>query len=228
MNFLTTSKTDFFRRLKHADFERLYAPIREEFKAWLADLGVKPAEITGTEEAAILERELRKLLDDVPELGQFFGFRTRKDVLRPSVGGTTVADIHDGIQTTFPSGEGEAGVGPGPVDIGEEPGEAFVEDKERGSQTATPISRTAKRGPKISVSDQNDRPELAWVEGNNVIVNVYHPSYLRTSDVKAKKLHSKFAVASAIQRWLVESEQDKPDSKALQFIDRLMAEWGKR
>jgi len=225
VHFLTTSKTDFFRRSKHADFERLYAPIRGEFKAWLGDLGVKTTEIAGTDEAAKLERELGKLLDDVPELAEFFGFRTRKDVLRPSIGGTTVADIHDGIQTTFPSGEGEAGVGPGPVDIGEEPGEALVEDKERGRQPAEPISRTAKRGPRISFADQRDRLELAWVEGNNVVVNSGHPSYIRVrSDATARTLHSLFAVASAIQRFMA----SEPESQTLMFADRMMAAWGKR
>jgi len=68
VNFLTTAKTDFHPGGKHREFESLYGPIRDEFKSWLTKLGVQPTETAGTDEAAQLERELRKLVDDIPEL----------------------------------------------------------------------------------------------------------------------------------------------------------------
>ena len=36
-----------------------------------------------------LEREIRKIIDDIPELGDFFGFRTPKNVLSPDPKGPT-------------------------------------------------------------------------------------------------------------------------------------------
>lgn len=152
VKFLTTSKTDFIRRWKHADFERLYDPVRREFKAWLTEVGMKPTEVSGTDEAAKLEKELRRLVDDVPELGDFFGFRTRKDVLQSSVNGPTVANTTEGVQATFPIGEGEAGQGQGPLDVGESPGETLIENTEEGRQAATPISRIGRRGPRSPLS----------------------------------------------------------------------------
>jgi hypothetical protein len=225
VNFLTTAKTDFMRRSKPREFERLYGPIREEFKAWLGKLGVQPAEIAGTDEAAKLERELKKILQDIPELSYFFGFRTRKTVLEESDTGAISASIHEGIEVTFPVGEGSAGQGPGPVDVGDEPGEALVEDRDSGTKPAKPISRTAPWGPKIRFAEQPDQVALAWVEGNNVVINSGHPSRPKArSDSRARTLHDLFAIGSAIQR--LNASDDKPAD--LMFIDRMMAAWGKK
>lgn len=226
VNFLTTAKTDFMRRFKPREFEKLYGPIREEFKTWLGKLGIQPAEIAGTDEAARLERELKKVLDDVPELAEFFGFRTRTPVLAASDAGDVPAATHEGIDVTFPVGEGSAGQGPGPVDAGDEPGEALVEDRESGAKPAKPISRTARRGPKIAFVEAPDRVDLAWVDGNNVVINSGHPSYSRkTRDRSAeRRLHNLFAIGSAIQRFLASGD----DATDLMFVDKMMAAWGKK
>jgi len=225
VHFLTTAKTDFIRRWKHREFERLYGPIREEFKAWLGELGVQPAEIAGTDEATKLERELRRIVDDVPEIGEFFGFWTRKAVLQRSDGGAIIAAVHEGADATIPIGVGSGGQGPGPVAEGDEPGEALLEDQEAGTVRATPISRTARRGPRISFAEAPDRLDLAWVDGNNVVINSGHPSYGKArSDSTARRHHCLFAIGSAIQRFMA-SADSAPD---LMFLDRMMAAWGKK
>jgi hypothetical protein len=225
IDFLTTAKTDFIRvRGKHREFEGLYDPIRREFKAWLAELGVQPLELMGTDEAMKLERELKKLLEDIPELGEFFGFRTRKTVLQQASNGTVIAKLHEGVEATFPIGEGAGRGDLAPLDIGDEPGQTLIEDQESGTEKAEPISRTARRGPKIKFVSAPDRVDLAWVDGNYVVINTEHPSYTKTrSDSLAKKIHCLFAIGSAIQRFVA---ADNP--KDLMFIDRLMAAWGKK
>lgn len=80
----------------------MYNPIRQEFKTWLRELGVQPTEIAGTDEGTKLERELRRILDDVPELTELFGFRTRKAILQPDSSGMTNASLQEGIEGTFP------------------------------------------------------------------------------------------------------------------------------
>lgn len=226
VNFLTTAKTDFIRgREKHREFESLYGPIREEFKTWLRELGVQPAEIIGADEAIRLERELKKLLDDVPELSVFFGFRTRKTVPQLSTNGTMNVSFQEGTDFTFPVGAGEAGVGEGPVDIGDQPGLAPVEDEEGGTETAKPISRVGRRGPKIAFADAPDRIDLAWVDGNNVIINSGHASYVKVrSDTIARRIHNLFAIASAVQRFLTGGGEGSD----LMFVDRMMTAWGKK
>lgn len=225
VDFLTTSKTDFTRRGKHREFEKLYDPVRQEFKSWLGKLGIESIEVGDADEAAALERELKKILSDVPELAEFFGFRARKTILQQSGSGETTASPHEGVETTLPVGEGEAGEGPGPLDLGDQPGEALAEDRESGTTPVAPISRVGRRGPKISFAEAPDRQDLAWVDGNNVVVNTGHVSYAKVRSTRtARRLHNLFAIASAIQRFLA-SEGDTQD---LMFIDRLMAAWGSK
>lgn len=224
VKFLTTSKTDFIRKGRHKEFERLYDPIRQEFKDWLKALGVQPPEVTATDEAAKLERELKKLVEDVPELAEFFGFRARKDIPECSENGPIIVNTQEGIEETFPVGEGAKREGPGPVDVGDQPGQALVEDPE-GTGSAKPISRTARRGPKISFVEAPDRMDLAWVEGNNIVINSGHPAYIKIrSDAAARRIHNLFSIASAVQRFL----NSQSDCSDLMFTDRMMTAWGKK
>lgn len=225
VEFLTTSKTDFIRRGKHRQLEGLYGPIRQEFKAWLAELGIQQTTLGDVDEATKLERELRKLLDDVPELSEFFGFRTPKSSLVPSSLGVVPASPHSGIQATLPLGTGTKGSGIGPTDEGEENGTSLIEDRRAATEKAQPISRTTKRGPTISFSKSPKRTELAWVEGNAVVINSGHPCYIKAkSNVFGKKLHNIYAIAITIQRFLGDSD-DNPD---YMFIDKMMSAWARK
>lgn len=226
VEFLTTSKTDFIRkRGTYRKFESLYNPIRQEFKDWLRELGVEETEAYDLSEARKIETELRKIIDEVPELSDFFGFRTRKKVLTSKEGGEVEAMLKDGIEPTFPNGEGEGGGGPGVPDEGEQPGEALVRDQERGAKPAEPISRTAKRGPKVNFASRPDREDMAWIEGNNITINSSHPSYLRTEkNSLARRLYDLFAIANSIQKFIANTGEQID----LSFIDRMMAAWGKK
>jgi len=224
VKFLTTSKTDFTIKGRHREFEKLYDPIRQAFKEWLRTLGLESIELVDTDEAMELERELRKLVENVPELSEFFGFRMRKEILGKYDNGLIDASTHEGVGITFPLGNGVREEGLGPVDIGVEDGQTLISD-EKGPEKAKAISRKARSGPKIAFFDAPDRVDLAWVEGNNVVINSGHPSYKKNrSNAKTRRLHSLFAIASAIQKFLGR-ESEKPD---LMFIDRMMTAWGKR
>ncbi|MBN2378548.1 ATP-binding protein [candidate division WOR-3 bacterium] len=222
VNFITTSKTEFIKSRKHREFEKLYGPIRSEFRTWLKELGVEIPEEVKTQEAKRLERELKKILDDVPELGEFFGFRDKKKILSQNKNGHVNTVTEEGVERTFPDGEGVRGKTPGPLDAGDEPGERLVSNRD-GEKRAAPISRTSRRGPKISFAEVPDRNELAWVEGGNIIINSGHSVYRKVqSNNTARRLHNLFSIGSAIQRFLG-SEAEKPD---LMFVDRMMAAWG--
>lgn len=227
VEFLTTNKTDFLRKRgkQYRKFEGLYNPVRQEFKAWLAKLGVQQMEARDTDEARKLERELKKLVDDIPELAEFFGFRARKAVLQQSPAGKITAELHEGTEATFPFGNGLSGKGLGPLDVGEQPGEALVENDKGGTKPAKAISRTARRGPKISFTPRPDRVDLAWIDGSSVVINSAHPSYTKArSNSLARRLHSLFAIANAVQKFMesTESAQDQA------FMDRMMAAWGRK
>lgn len=226
INFLTTSKTDFIRRGRHKEFEELYGPVRQQFKEWLKEIGVEQSEVYDTDVSLKLEKELRKIIDEVPELSDFFGFRARKEILRPSPAGTIAAVLYEGIDPTFPAGDGVIKrPGPGFPDEGEHPGRTLQENKQNGQDKAKPISRTAKRGPKIAFKEMSNRVDLAWVEGSNIVINSGHAAFYKCkTDGVSKKFHCLFSIASAIQRF-ISAESEKPD---LMFVDRMMAAWGKK
>jgi hypothetical protein len=224
VEFLTTSKTDFIRKGQRKRFEAMYGPLREEFRAWLADLGVRDSEVQDRNEATALERELRRILGDVPELAEFLGSWGRRQVLTETSDGSVEAGTHEGIQMTLPDGDGAGGDGTSPPAPGDEEGEAIVESNE-GERSATPISRRARRGPRIAFSDRPDRIDLGWIESESVHVNTGHPSYQWTRPgSRDRRIHNVFAVASAVQRYLAFGES-QPD---LEFVDRMMAAWGRK
>lgn len=227
INFLTTAKTDFTHpRGKYKEFEALYDPIRQEFKTWLAELGIQSMEQKkDVNEALKLEQELKKLVEDIPELGEFFGFRNKKPILQQAINGSIDADLQEGAEVTLPFGEGQKGEGPAPVDVGEEDGSALTENKEKGEHKGEPITRTAKRGPKIDFVSAPERVDLAWIEGNYVIINSGHPSYAKVkADSTARRTHSLFAIGTAVQEFMAK-QGGTIDTK---FIARLMQAWGKR
>jgi hypothetical protein len=224
VKFLTTSKTDFVRSGRHIAFERLYGPVREEFKHWLREIGVDSREVTDTEEAAKLERELRKISEDMPELSQFFGFHTQTRIFEPSASGSESVILEEGAETTFPVGGGGGRGFTGPLGPGNGPGESALPDA-NGTSRARPISRKGRRGPRIGFAAASQRPELAWVDGNTVTINTAHACYIKAkSNSAARRVHNIYAIGTAIQRFLA-SGSDKPD---LLFVDRLMSAWASR
>jgi len=169
INFITTAKTDFaHKRGEYKNFESFYGSVREEFKIWLSELGIQQAEDQKTSDARRLERELSKILDEVPELADFFGFRTRKTLLQQSKKGNTNSSLQEDVEPSFPITDGESREDQGVLDSGQQPGKTLVQGGGEGSLRAKPISRTGKRGPKISFLSIPNRMEISWVDGNNV------------------------------------------------------------
>jgi hypothetical protein len=225
VNYLTTAKTDFIHKGKHRDFESLYNPIRQEFKVWLKDIGVEIPEKIDTDEALKLEKELRKLVEEVPELGEFFGFRARKSIPQPSGSGTITAAPHNGTEVTFPANGQGGGKGEfGPLDVGNHQGQTLVEDQKTGTIKAIPIGRTAKRGPKIAFLEVPDKTDLSWVDGNNIVINSGHPAYIKAQSSAVRRIHCLFSIANAVQRFL----HTQRETSDLMFIDRMMSVWGRK
>lgn len=220
VKFLTTSKTDFIRR-RYKEFEQLYGPVREAFRQWLRDIGVQTT-AAGTPESVVIERELRKILDQVPELSDFLGIRAPKDVLTQDHSGEVLADLVEGGAPTFPVGIGVRGKSPAPAEVG--CGDATALLAAGVGARASKISRTGRKGPRISFSAAAERSELAWVEGSEIVVNSAHPCYTKhRGDARAAKLHCLFAVGLAVQKLLSVNGH----GEGLDFVDRMMAAWGK-
>lgn len=225
VKFLNTSKTGFIRhRTTAKEFSRYYESIRYEFKEWLKEIGIKSVGTIGTEDAIKLEQELKKLVNELPELNQLFGLAAKRPSLVSNPKGEIDAEITEGAEITFPDGEGEDKGGEGILDPGASEGTALISSK-NGGEKSTPISRKKRRGIRISFIDLPDRNELGWVEGNVVIINSAHPSYLKVNKNNlARKLHNIFSIAVSLDKELKEQEIIEISDS---YINRLMSAWGK-
>jgi len=164
------------------------------------------------------------LLEDIPELREFFGLRLPKKVLISDNKGDVITKDVNGIEKSFPIGIGNKGNTNGIPDIGIEPGSTIVQDA-HGNHKASTISRSSKQGPKISFVNVSDKLELAWVEGNTIFINNGHPVNNKIKDnYKDKRIFYLVAIGCAIQRFLA-SQEDKAD---LLFIDRILSAWGNK
>lgn len=234
VQFLTTTKTEFLKQGRQKQFEELYDPIRQEFRDWLKGLGIEPPETSNAGEAGKLERELKKIVEDVPELGEFFGFKVQRTLFHgtgegvragaapreeaPDAGAFQEASQETGGDEESDAEDAGSGEAPPPPRI------SLVAPDEPGSKRGSPVSRSGRKGPKIAFVKAPDRPEMAWVEGNNVVINTGHPSYVKVAgNAQARTLHNLFAIGGAVQRYL--SSNEAPD---LTFVDRMMRAWGSR
>jgi hypothetical protein len=222
---LTTSKTDFVRkRSQSRELDRILDDIRGEFKDWLGQIGVQSPEISDEKEARQIEKELKKIIDEIPELSEFLGYRVKRPIYAAQPNGGERVENREGGDATYPAGNGKTAGGNGPVGPGDDDVGPLEKDP-KGRKTATPITRTARGGPRILIEEWPAKVDLAWVEGDKVVINSGHPSYIRTpKGSRERRLHNLFAVAVAIQK-AIPGEDNKPD---LMFIDRMMKAWGSK
>lgn len=224
IDFLNTPKSGFIRRKATAGtFRKYYEPIRQEFKNWLVEIGIKPVEAINTEEAVKLEQEIKKIINDLPELYQFFGLSIQKKIIAKNPAGDISGQMIEGAQETFPIGEGLKKGRGGIVDAGDEPGEALIE-KTGGGERASPITRSRRAGVRITFIDSPDRLELAWLDGNIIVINSGHPSYLKAKNNNySRRLHNIFSIAVSLDR---EMKGQGILNREESFIDKMMLAWG--
>ena len=254
IKFLNTSKTGFIKsRGSSQQFNKFYEPLRENFKIWLNEIGVKSIEVIDSEEAIKLEQEVKKLLLEIPEVKNLFDLKSRTNVLAGNELGDIKSSYSNGASRTSSdkspksskspdlSGSEEGGGNPentieaagklneknitkGIYDIGLGLGESLVEDL-KGMIRSNITSRRKKSGFKISFANRNDRADLAWIEKDIIIINSSHPSYLKIRKSSAgRKVHNIFSIAIALSREM--QDQGIIKDKDL-FIDEIMSKWGK-
>lgn len=122
IKFLNTSKTGFIKsRGSSLQFNRFYEPLREGFKAWLRQIGIRSIEAVDSEEAIKLEQEVKKLLLEIPEVNILFDLKSLTNVLAGDELGDIRASRRNGASKT--SGEGKTRVEKDSILSVEEPGD---------------------------------------------------------------------------------------------------------
>jgi hypothetical protein len=224
IKFLNTSKTDFQRtRSNSKEFAKHFEPLREEYKTWLNEIGIKSTEITNNEDAIKIEQEIKKIIANIPEINQLFGMSfKRKTLVENNAGDITSSEIQGG-EINFPIGEGTSLGQPGPLDPGIGDGIALSEN-EKGDKHASPITRSKKSGLRVNFTDEPGREDLSWIEGNIIFINSSHPSYKKVSKNNiARKLHNIFSIAIAIEK---EMKSQEFLSEGENIINKILLSWG--
>jgi len=133
IKFLNTSKTGFIKtRGSSTQFSRFYEPLRENFKTWLNEIGIKPIEIVDSEEAIKLEQEVKKLLLEIPEVNNLFDLKSRINVLAGDELGDIKSSAVNGASRTL-----------------NDKGAAFEETSEGIMSKHAPVSEEEKEDVKI-------------------------------------------------------------------------------
>ena len=102
IKFLNTSKTGFIKsRGSSQQFNKFYEPLREKFKIWLNEIGVKSIEVIDSEEAIKLEQEVKKLFLEIPEIKSLFDLKSRTNVLAGDELGDIKSSASDGASRTL-------------------------------------------------------------------------------------------------------------------------------
>jgi hypothetical protein len=224
IKFLNTSKLDFMHtRGTYKEFENYYSPIRDNFKEWLNEIGIQSQEIESQSDSNKIEKELLKLINDIPELSLFLGNVRRKNILSPTETGSASGESKDGVSSSYSDGDGTNKDGISITSQGNQEGQSIL-PTENGKVKAQPISRSAPHGPKICFINCVERNEISWVEGNTIFINSGHPVNKKVQGTyKDKRLFYLVAIGNAVQRYLIQNEE----TKDLFLLDRILSAWGK-
>jgi len=218
---LNTSKESFIKR---ENYQKYIDPLKVKLKEWLHELGITTAEELKTKDAVKLERELKKMIEELPELFHLFGSSIKRNVLAHAKNGLVLAEAQEGINPTLPlHGDSKESDDLGLVDTGTEEGVALVANDD-GSQRAKPISRSRRAGVHISFLEAPDNSALGWLDDDILIINIGHPSYLKVATNNARKMHNIFSIAVTLERELKQRELIKDDEN---YVERFMIAWGK-
>ena len=144
IKFLNTSKTGFIKsRGSSKQFNKFYEPLRENFKIWLNEIGVKSIEVIDSEEAIKLEQEVKKLFLEIPEVTNLFDLKSRTNVLVGNELGDIKSSCSNGASRTSSDKSLKSSGLSGSEDGGEKPEKGSISPEKEGTQEPENISEPA-------------------------------------------------------------------------------------
>ena len=219
---LTTSKCDFRKDgTAGAKFYRFNKAAQQEFRKWLEEIHLlEKQEATTDREARKLQRVVNHIVGEIPDLQQFFGFRSEREGLVQNPDGAEKGS-HPEPAPKSAEPEPQTGTGDSPAGDNVEAEPRGITLGEGEDLPAIRRLRSAKFGPVIRHRDAPERPDISWMEGDTILINTAHPAYHKAVEKKVLEYHDMFAVALAMLRE-VPSAQEK-----LGLLERFMSEWGR-
>lgn len=219
--FLTTNKSDLRDRPgKGRPLGKILDVVKGQLASYLEDRGVVLSDRKRGALSARIERELRNIVDQLPELQDFGTNRLRGSALAQDDQGEIKASPTESDAEPPESG-GDSGTKSGSREgaNSQEPPHDATQD---GSVQTRQRRAKRPRGPQIAFEDQPARAEISWVDGDVITINSGHSAYSnRISGDPARLTYCMFAIAVAIDKaGLV----DQPEGT--NYVETFMMAWG--
>jgi hypothetical protein len=226
---LTTNKADFLRDTNSLQkYYRYRKAIQEAIEPILRKFGETstPRENLKQEFRPLekeIERVLRNMLNDFPELNPLFG-RSRggepaKGVI-PDPNAPAIGKTVEGVDViTGTLGDGSKGSGVEGL-AGGMPGQRIEPDSEKSELGKMHEGKRKPPGLMIAFEESADRQELGWLMESTVWINKSHPAYRRATHSKAEDYHIVISVAWVLSDYL------EAEKSPLIFMNRFLSSWG--
>lgn len=211
---LTTNKMDFLKDVTSLKkYYRYRKGIQEAVLPLLKELGQEIAETEQERQfhslSRDIERALRYLVGDFPELVPLLGIRkARENIGLALAQGQRLLGITEEREENPPPSQ-----------------ESKIEKSSQNPEEAPFLDsrKEGKKGPAISVGfeERGEGERLARMVEHKVWINTSHPAYLKAQEKKFEQYHILFSVAWALSRFLEDGRSPQ------EFIDSFLSSWGK-
>lgn len=216
VEYLTTNKSD-LKGGRSKELKQLLDPVREELKKFLAEHGVAIVEPQRNQLSSRLERELSKMVKQLPELQDFDGLLRKSRSLRKNDDGDALASNKKSpkgdTQSNDSNGDGNSNNG--------SDGKSRQLDKDG----KTPVKRQRSRrnqGPRVAFEEHPSRGETAWLDSSTIIINSGHAAYRnRTTNDQARLTYCMFAMGIALDKADLGQTADGSS-----YVDKFVTVWG--
>ena len=227
IQFVTTNKSDLKGgRGRHRELEALFRPVREKVKEFLEMHGVVPVEQKQNKLSASLERELTKMVKNLPELQDFDGLLSKSSRLRRSENGKITAAPAEREGDGVSNGSDAGGNGGGDMENRNRESDGRsrgpIQGDSQGQERAKQRKSRNSYGPRVAFEEHPGRAETAWLDSSTIVINSGHNAYRqRISQDQAKLTYCMFAIGVALDKAGLVDPSD-----GVSYVDRLIGAWG--
>ena len=221
IEYLTTNKSD----LKGGPgrgkgMNQFLAPVAEELKKFLAQQGIATAEPQRNRLSERLERELTKMVRQLPELQDFDGLLRKSRTLRKNDDG----DLLTSETRSRNESENHRDKTDGKTDGGGNSGGSSRTEDKAGKTRATRQRSRRNQGPRIAFEEHPGRGETAWLGSDIIIINSGHSAYRKqATHTQASLTYCMFAIGVALDK----AELVAPDD-GVSYVDKFITIWGEQ
>lgn len=220
IDYLTTNKSDLKSGSggRSSELNRLLDPVRDELKKFLSRNGVAVSEPQRNQLSSRLERELTKIVNQLPELRDFDGLLRKSGSLRKSDKGDISASERKSQAEKRDSdtdNRENTGTGTGTSGKSREP------DQSGGTRTQRQRSRR-NQGPRVAFEDHPGRGETAWLDSSTIVINSGHAAYRKgATNSQSALTYCMFAMGVALDK--ADLDQNGDGSS---YVDKFLTAWG--